>query len=147
MTDPYRAGLFSENPYAAKRDVLGRLVVILRGKLENRALELIVPISRAVKKNEIHEIIITDQIEAAPGKVVNSISYVGFLEVASGGVLVAGDEVISSGRVLGKIAGFDETHLPNHLNIVLLSSTRPDGVELGLKLESEIIIKHMDGDD
>lgn len=141
MTDPYSAGLFSENPYAAKRDVVGRLVVILRGKLENRALKLVVPISRAVKKHEIHELIITDEIEAAPGKIVNSISYVGFLEIISGGVLLAGDELLCSGRVLGKIAGYDETHLPNHLNIVLFSDTRPDGMELGLTLESEIIIK------
>lgn len=148
MPDPYKAGLFSISPYAAKREIRGRLVVILRGKLENRALNLVVPISRAVLKNEIHELIITDEAGAGPGKTVNSISYAGFVEITGGGVLVAGDEVVCGGRVLGRIAGFDETHLPNHLNIVITSQTRSDGVEMGLSLESEISFRlKRDGDD
>lgn len=148
MLDPYKAGLFSINPYAYKSEVRGRLVVILRGKLENRALSLVAPISRAVLKNEIHELIITDELQAGPGKTVNRISYAGFVEITGGGVLVAGDEVICGGRVLGSIAGFDETHLPNHLNIVIYSGSRSDGVELGLALDSEIVFRLIkDGDD
>ncbi|MCL4440840.1 MAG: hypothetical protein M1609_09715 [Firmicutes bacterium] len=148
MVDPYKAGLFSANPYASKREIRGRLVVILSGKLENRALSLVAPISRAVLKNEIHELIITDERGAAPGKAVNRISYAGFVEITEGGVLVAGDEVICGGIVLGSIAGFDETHLPNHLNIVIYSGSRSDGVEMGLALESEIIFRLIkNGDD
>ncbi|MFZ5642449.1 MAG: DUF6917 domain-containing protein [Bacillota bacterium] len=147
MVDPYKAGMFSFNPYAAKRDVLGRLAVILQGKLDNRSLSLVAPISRAVRRYDIHELIITDEIEAGPGKTVNRISYAGFFEIIAGGVLAAGDEVICSGRVLGRIAGFDETHLPNHLNIVIYSDSRLDGVDLGLGLESEIKFIHKkDGD-
>ncbi|MFZ5648715.1 MAG: DUF6917 domain-containing protein [Bacillota bacterium] len=148
MLDPYKGGLFSINPYAAKREIKGRLVVILRGKLENRRLSLVIPISRAVLKNDIHELIITDEAEAGPGKAVNSISYAGFVEITEGGVLVAGDEVVCNGKVLGRVAGFDETHLPNHLNIVIFSGSRNDGVELGLALESEISFRiKRDGDD
>jgi enamine deaminase RidA (YjgF/YER057c/UK114 family) len=141
MADPYKEGLFSANPYHAKREIAGRLVVILTGKLENRGLSLIVPISRAVKKNEIHELIITDEAGAGPGNTVDRIAYMGFLEISAGGVLVAGDELIYKGVVLGRIAGYDETHLPNHLNIVVYSGRRADGRELGLELESELRFK------
>lgn len=141
MVDPYQAGMFTGNPYAEKRDVLGRLVVVLRGKLEHRGLNLIAPISRAVQKNEIHELIITDEEGAGPGKKVDSIAYAGFVEIIAGGVLLAGDELICAGKVLGRIAGFDETHLPNHLNIVMKAEKRVDGVEMGLEIESEVIFK------
>lgn len=141
MGDPYRSGMFSSSPYAEKRDVLGRLVVILRGRLENRGLSLIAPISRAVQKNEIHELIVTDEAGAGPGSRVDRIAYAGFVEIISGGILLAGDELICGGKSLGKIAGFDETHLPNHLNIVLQAGERLDGVERGLALESEMVFK------
>ncbi|MGB9802468.1 DUF6917 domain-containing protein [Desulfofundulus sp.] len=141
MGDPYREKMFSTNPYACKREVEGKLVVVLQGRLENRGLHLITPISRAVLKNEIHELIVTDEEGVGPGSDVQRIAYLGFVEVKCGGVLVSGDEVSCNGMVLGQIAGFDETHLPNHLNIVLYSPRRLDGVELGLQLESTIKIR------
>lgn len=141
MVDPYQAGLFSSNPYAAKKEIQGRLVVILKGKLEKRGLNLITPISRAVQKNEVHELILTDDREAGPGNRVERIAYMGFMEIISGGVLLAGDELSCEGKIIGRIAGFDETHLPNHLNIVIFSNPRLDGVELGFPLESEIWFK------
>ncbi|MBE3588744.1 MAG: hypothetical protein IMW93_09385 [Thermoanaerobacteraceae bacterium] len=141
MGDPYKEKMFSSNPYACKRAIEGKLVVILRGTLENRGLHLITPISRAVLQNEIHELIVTDEEGAGPGSNVHRIAYLGFMEVECGGVLVTGDEVTCNGVLLGRIAGFDETHLPNHLNIVLYSPKRLDGVALGLQLESTIRIK------
>lgn len=148
MADPYKTGLFNSSPYAAKSEIRGRLVVILRGKLESRALSLVAPISRAVRRNEIHELIITDESGAGPGKTVDRISYAGFVEITEGGVLLTGDEVTCGEMVLGSIAGFDETHLPNHLNIVICSGSRNDGVEMGLVLESEIVFRLIkDGDD
>ena len=141
MADPYKAGFFSENPYAAKRVIDGKLVVILRGKLEKRGLELISMISRAVQKHEIHELIVTDESDVGPGSKVNKIAYIGFVEIQQGGVLVVGDVLTIQGTVLGKIVGFDETHLPNHLNIVVASENRADGIESGLQLEAEVQFK------
>ena len=138
MIDPYKAGFFTENPYAAKRTIKGKLAVILRGKLEKRGLELISTISRAVLKNEVHELIATDQENTGPGSKVEKIAYLGFLEITEGGVMTAGDTLICQDKVLGKIVGFDETHLPNHLNIVLFSGVREDGVEQNLQLEAEV---------
>lgn len=145
MGDPYREKSFAENPYYRKRDITGRLVVVLRGRLENRGLQLIVPISRAVQKNEVHELIVTDEAQAGPGKEVQRIAYLGFVEITGGGVAVVGDSVYCSGRLLGEVAGFDETHLPNHLNIVLRSDQRLDGRDLNLQLNSEIVITRRAG--
>ncbi|MCF8011833.1 MAG: hypothetical protein K9L17_11750 [Clostridiales bacterium] len=145
MKDPYKENMFKANPYYAQREITGRLAVVLKEKLENRGLQLMKPISRAVCKNDIHELIITDE-EVGPGDTVQKIAYAGFFEVTSGGVIVKGNQVSCGSTVLGKIAGFDETHLPNHLNIVISSPKRMDGKELGLRLESEIRIKQI-GDD
>ena len=138
MVDPYQAGFFTENPYAAKRTIEGKLAVILRGKLEKRGLELISTISRAVLKNEVHELIVTDQENVGPGSKVDRIAYIGFVEITVGGVMTVGDTLNCQDKVLGQVVGFDETHLPNHLNIVLASSSRSDGVEQSLQLESDI---------
>lgn len=114
-------------------------MVVLQGKLEKRGLQLMVPISRAVLKNEVHELIVTDEAGAGPGATVQRIAYLGFVEFTCGGVAVAGDRVYCDGRLLGEVAGFDETHLPNHLNIVLRSAGRLDGRELGLHLNAQIV--------
>ena len=141
MGDPYQQGLLDFNPYAEKREVTGQLVVILRGHLENRGLHLIAPMSRAVQKNEIHEIIITDDVSAGPGNRVEKIAYLGFMEIITGGILLVGDELRSSAGVIGRIAGFDQSHLPNHLNIVVLADKRQDGVEAGFSLEDPMLFK------
>jgi hypothetical protein len=121
--DPYKLGLFRDNPYQQKEDIRGRVVVVLQGALDNRQLELIKTISRAVKRHEIHEIILTDEEQAGPGAKVNRVIYIGFLEITKGGVIVSGDEFFLEDKFLGTVAGFDETHLPNHLNIVVKSSS------------------------
>lgn len=139
--DPYQAGMFKANPYAAKSDIVGRLVVILDGRLEGRSLQLITPISRAVRRFDVHELIFTDE-EATPGQRVNRIAYLGFIEIMEGGVLVVGDELLVRGEPVGKIAGFDETHMPNHLNIVIRSPERTSGLERGIAIGSEVRFVH-----
>ncbi len=139
MSDPYARNMFGAfNPYYAKQPVMGRLVVVLDGVYENRGLELIKPPSRALRQTEIHELIGTAEA-AQPGSKVNTIAYVGFFEVSQGGVIVAGDPVTIGGKVVGKIAGYDETHMPNHLNIVLHGDKNP-GKDIGLSVADEVII-------
>jgi len=118
MSDPYARGMFKENPYARKLDVTGKLVVLLRGKYPDRGLNLIKPISRGLNAGEVHELIVTNQ-DARPGDKVDPIAYEGFFAVEQPGVIVAGDELIIGGKYLGILAGYDETHMPNHLNIVI----------------------------
>jgi len=44
------------------------------------------------------------------------------------------------GKTIGEIVGFDETHAPNHLNIVARSKERCSGEELGVELGNRLII-------
>ena len=141
MKDPYASGMFKENPYYAKSDVEGNLVVVLRGIYEDRGLELLKAISRCVQKHEIHELIISDERGIGAGAMVNKIAYLGFLEVSKGGVLTIGDELFWNGERLGVVAGFDETHMPNHLNIVVSCNERITGEKLGCRLGDAILFR------
>ena len=143
MKDPYQSGMFSSNPYYAKTDIVGRLNVVLDGKLENRELSLITQISRCVLRDEIHELILSDEDGIGPGKTVNKIAYLGFTEIVQGGVITTGDNVYCAGRLIGTLAGFDETHMPNHLNIVIKTDTRVSGAEQGVNLGDEIAFIHV----
>lgn len=137
-SDPYAAGKFSANPYAKKTVIRGSLVVVLDGKMDNRGLELIKPISRCIRTQDVHELILTDETSAKPGSKVDRIAYLGFFEAAQGGVLVSGDEVYVNDEPIGTLAGFDETHMPNHLNIVIYTDHLQTGMESGAQLGMEI---------
>lgn len=141
VVDPYKSGMFKKNPYAMKLPCKGHLVVVLEGKMEGRKLQLMTPISRALLAGEIHELIVTDEEEAGPGKEVNKIAYWGFFEVSQGTVVVSGDKIVIGHGVEGIIAGFDETHMPNHLNIIVKGVERKTGVELGLNLNDPVKIQ------
>lgn len=141
VVDPYKSGMFKANPYAKKKVCKGHLCVVLDGKIEGRKLQLMTPPSRCLLAGEIHELIVTDEEDAGPGKEVNRIAYWGFFEVDEATVVVSGDTVQIGEEVLGTIAGFDETHMPNHLNIIVKAKERRTGVELGLDLDNKIIIQ------
>ena len=132
--------MFKKNPYYKKREILGKLIVILDSFLEKRSLNLIEPISRVINKHDIHELITTDEMDIKPGKTVNKIAYIGFFEVLEGGVLLVGDSVFIKNELIGKVVGFDDTHIPNHQNIILFTPKRKTGAELGLNIEDKILI-------
>lgn len=135
--DPYTSGKFTSNPYAAKTPVGGSLAVVLRTKMEDRGLALIKQPSRCLRRYDLHELILTDE-DAGPGAAVNRIAYLGFFEIEQGGVVVSGDGVWLDGRRIGTLAGFDETHMPNHLNIVIRAAALADGLDLGAALGMKI---------
>jgi hypothetical protein len=135
--EPYEAGLIKRDIFIKKRDIIGELVALVDLTLESRGLELIVPRSRAVLVNEIHELILTDEKDAGPGKIVNHVSVIGFFEVKTGGIIVVGDKVSAGNKIIGEIAGFDFTHMPNHMNIVIKADTF---AKLDLRLGEKIII-------
>lgn len=129
--------MFKADPYYAKSPLAGSLVVVLDGEYPQRGLKLIPQPSRAVCRNEVHEMIVTDE-EAEPGSSVNPIAYLGFVEFAQGGVIVAGDRVSVNGEDIGYVCGFDETHMPNHLNIVVRGQ-RLSGRQRGFKLAEHVL--------
>ena len=128
--DPYVSGMFQESPFSAKSDVEGRLVLILQSRMERRGLHLIPQPSRCVCKYQIHEFSFTDEADAKPGSPVDRIAGIGFAEIEAGGVILAGDEVSYNGVLIGRVAGFDETHMPNHYNILVRSSALKTGRDL-----------------
>ena len=130
-TDPYARKLIKHDFFHAKRPVAGTVVVVLDGYLDNRSLSLIPPISRAYPEHAIVELIATDEAAVAPGGSVQAIAYLGFVELLTSGVIVVGDEVVVGGQVVGTIAGYDDTHMPNHQNVVVSVAKRVSGKDLG----------------
>src|ERR1035438_1136996 len=104
--------------YAANRPVQGGVVTVLDSTHEARGLKLISTYSRALKKNSIHELIATDESEQKPGGSANRIAYLAFFEVTRGGCIIVGETLLVNGKPIGEIIGFDETHEPNHINII-----------------------------
>ena len=136
MTDPYKSGLAGTVRFVKKRPVEAAIVVVLKGTISNRGLKLIDPRSRCVREKEIFEFMIAEDPEAAPGRIVNTVRYLGFAEVQEGGSLCVGDRVLCDGELLGWVAGFDETHIPNHQNIVLRGSEKAALIEERMNLDS-----------
>jgi hypothetical protein len=137
--DPHRERVLdTDNPYVGKRPVEGHIVCVLHARSERRGMQLEPHPSRAVPAGEIHELAVTDDPAAVPGAQVERVAYVGFFEIARGGVILAGDAVCLDGRELGRVAGFDCTHFPNHMNILVFSPQRQTGKELGATVEAPV---------
>ncbi|MDP2302814.1 MAG: hypothetical protein Q8N03_10380 [Ignavibacteria bacterium] len=141
MSDPYKRNLVNTTFYHSKKEIRCEVVVVLDGKLENRGLNLIHPISRAFSTGTIIELIATDDVTAKPGNSVDNIAYIAFVELKNSGVLLTGDPVIWNGKEIGTIIGYDDTHMPNHQNTILSVNERIPGKQLGLKIGDEIVIK------
>ncbi len=134
--DPYVSGIFGPggNPFLEKSTVVGRLVARLRGFSDERNLRLIPQPSRVLNLGEIHELVCTTE-DADPGEEVVSVGFVGFFEVEIGGVALAGDRV-RVGGLGGVLLGFDDTHAPNHYNLVFRVERPLDGT--GIVLDSQV---------
>lgn len=124
--------------YAANRPVKGEVVTVLNSTYERRGLKLIPTYSRALKKFSIHEIIATDETDKLPGDTANRIAYLAFFEVSHGGCILVGETMFVDGKPVGQIIGFDETHEPNHINIIIGVNTRRTGPQLKIKPGSRI---------
>jgi len=124
--------------YAANRPVRGAVVTVLDSTHEARGLKLISTYSRALRKNSIHELIATEETGMGPGDTVDRIAYLAFFEVARGGCVLVGESLFVDGRPAGKVLGFDETHEPNHINIIVGVKPRRTGRQLKIKIGSKI---------
>ena len=136
--DPYASGKFSANLFTEKCGVTGKLVAILNGYLEDRGLKLIVQPSRCIRAGDVHELIVTDEGDKKGGDTVNRIASLGFFAADNSGVIVAGDTLRINNETFGVVLGFDETHCPNHINIVVHLPERTTGAEAGLQLQSNV---------
>ncbi len=124
--------------YAANRPVKGAVITVLNSSHESRGLKLIATYSRALPKNSIHELIATDEADKKPGDMANYIAYLAFFEVSRGGCIIVGETLFVDGKAIGEIIGFDETHEPNHLNIIIGVKKRQTGPQLKISVGSKI---------
>lgn len=108
--------------------------------MSDRGLELIKPMSRCVRQHDVHELILTDE-KCGPGSKVNQIAYLGFVNLTVSGVVIEGDEVYVDDRLMGHVAGFDETHMPNHQNIIIYTDFLNTGKALELEPGMKVVIK------
>lgn len=133
---PYDPDLITPSVYGNRRPVLGEVVALLHITFEERGLRLIQARSRALLRDEIHELMITDEEDAAPGGGADRVSAISFFEVNRGGLAVVGDDLVLDGERLGGIAGYDMTHMPNHMNILVKTGSleRPP-IRVGSKIE------------
>jgi hypothetical protein len=124
--------------YALVRSVAGRIVTVLDATHDSRGIRLIASYSRALPRYSIHELILTDEPDKKPGDKVNHIAYLGFFEVTEGGCLVVGEELSLNNKPIGTLIGFDETHEPNHINIIIQNHEFKTGHQSGWKIEDNI---------
>ena len=124
--------------YAANRPVKGEAITVLDSTHETRGLKLIPTYSRALPKNSIHELIATDETGKKPGDTANRIAYLAFFEVTRGGCIIVGETLFVDGKAIGQIIGFDETHEPNHINIIIGVKSRKTGPQLKISVGSKI---------
>jgi hypothetical protein len=132
---PYDPNLITPSVYGDRRPVTGEVVALLHVTFDERGLKLIQSRSRALVKDEVHELMITDEEEAAPGGGADRVSAIAFLEVKTGGLIVVGDTVTLNDSLLGAVAGYDMTHMPNHMNVLLKAgSLEPPALRVGDRL-------------
>ncbi len=128
MAAPYDFRRITPSVYGDKRPVEGVVVAPLHVKFEDRGLEFIQTKSRTVKLNEINELMITDEQDAAPEGGAGRVRAIAFFEITKSGLIVVGDEVTIEGKKLGPLAGYDVTHMPNHINVVVKTETLDEPV-------------------
>ncbi|MET3697768.1 hypothetical protein SAMN05877753_104357 [Bacillus oleivorans] len=135
--DPYKAGMIPSNIYQERRMVSGKLVAVMDCYLENRGLQLIPQPTRAFKKWDIIELIATEET-SSQNSTINSIAYLGFFEVTSGGIIQKSDKLKVNEKIIGSVLGYDETHMPNHINMIINLKEQRTGLELGFKVMDEV---------
>jgi hypothetical protein len=130
----------SPYPTSERQRMEGIMVAVMNLKMDEWNNELIEPRSQAIKKTEIHELVVTSQIGVGPGDMVTAAAFLGFFEVTLGGLLVTGDAVKIGGRDIGKVVGFNTIHMPNHLNVVIQVSDLNHGEGLGLHVGQPVVL-------
>ena len=129
--------VFSD-PYVSSSPVVGRAVADLRGFTDSRELALAGHRSRAVPAGAIHELMITDEDARLEGR-VDRVALLAFFEVVEAGVILLDGVVTIGDAQVGVVAGFDETHMPNHQNICLRGELR-DGESLRIAVGDRVEI-------
>jgi hypothetical protein len=139
--EPYEAKMLLKSPKLVRKRLEARFVAVSDSRRENRGSRLIYPRTRCFNKYDVHELMATDEEDLSPGKSFNRSATLGFIEFTESGVVVEGDAVIMGNQKIGKIIGFDETHFPNHMNILIKSAKRISGIERRIHPDDVVIFE------
>lgn len=139
--DPFTLCIRAGPPDYPRLGPKGYFVAVMKNKREQRGLQLIHPNTRAIRRHEIHEFMVTDESGAAPGGTVNRIAGLGFVEFTAGGILAQGDVLMVGESIIGEIIGFDESHMPNHQNILVRSPELRSGIERDIRVGDAVTFR------
>ena len=127
--------------YSSKSSIKFRIKAVMKNKRIDRKLKLSEYVTRCINKNQLHEFLIANDWNNDKNKLLNDISYIGFMECTECGVIEIGDTISDDkGIIVGTVIGFDYTHMPNHMNIVLKSASEETGKERNYKVNQEFEI-------
>lgn len=140
--DPYtQFGMTVDEMYADTRPVRGNVAAVMDFSLPERTFELIESPTRVFEQESIHEIICVHEDDAPLGEPVTGATYVGFVEIEAGGVVLRGNHLSIDGDPIGTVVGFDLTHAPNHMNVLCQASEPQTGSELGVTTDDDVVIE------
>lgn len=120
--------------YVAKRPIEAEVTYVASLRIQGRNLELASYEGRTVNTHEIHEVIFVDQADIGPGSTVRDAAYLGFIEILAGNKIQTGDDLYIDDDYAGTVAGFDLTHYPNHINIVVRVVEMKSAAEMGVRV-------------
>jgi hypothetical protein len=137
--EPHLGGVLdTKAPYLAKRAVAAEVVAVLHAHATARQLELTVHPSRAVCAGEVHEVFSTDEQGKGVNSIVNRVGYIACIAIKQSGMILTKDAFLLKGKLVGTVIGFDETHLPNHMNILIYTPSLQTGRDIGASLGDEV---------
>lgn len=123
-----------------RREAHARIVLVYRHKRHGRGMQLAPYWTRCVRPGDVDELVVTVRGDGSSDdpSLVEDVGYIGFVEFDRGSVVVVGDSVLLGDRPLGTLIGFDETHAPNHLNLVVEARELLSGAELQVAVEDTV---------
>ena len=126
--------------FSQKRVIRGSWSAIMTLERSDRGMILTPFRTRCLRTGDIHEFVLCGD-GLNPNEPIDRVSYLGFGEILTGGVAEIGDGFYVDGKLLGTLIGFDETHAPNHYNILIASNRLLPGSTLGLQVDGEFSIR------
>lgn len=131
-----------ERIFPEKKPISGRWVAIFDRIRNDRNLIVNDFQSRCIPQGEVHEFLVCNTGFENRQSVINHVGYLGFGEILNSSVIAVGDEFWIGRDLIGTILGFDDTHMPNHQNIVIFSKEIRSGFQLELQPDQPFYIKN-----
>ncbi|MCI5059097.1 MAG: hypothetical protein MRY83_23495 [Flavobacteriales bacterium] len=109
---------------------------MLDHKKYDRGMLLMADKSRCLRRSEIHEIATTDETNIHTNACIDRIGFLGFVEIETPYVVEVNDLVFVDSKYLGRVAGFNSCHFPNHYNIIIKTEELLTSDDLKINIDS-----------